>query len=126
MNMKTSLGKSKRRARRQKRVRASIRGTKERPRLNVFRSLRGIYAQIIDDTEAKTLVSASTKNYVKKDGDAGGRTGKTAESYLLGLALAEKAKMKGIKIVVFDRAGYRYHGRIRAVAEGARFGGLEF
>jgi len=94
------------------------------PRLSVFRSLRGMYVQLIDDTMGKTLVSARAIE-VKK-GDAGDRAGKIAVAYGLGKLIAEKAKTAGIVKVVFDRGGYAYHGRVEAVAEGAREGGLQF
>lgn len=121
----THLTKQEKRTRRQVRVRKVIIGSTERPRLNVFRSLAGMYAQIIDDTTQKTLVSAHSKSDAK-EGEAGDRSGKIAISYKLGLALAKKAKEKGISSVVFDRAGYRFHGRVKAVADGARDGGLQF
>ena len=84
-----------------------------------------MYAQLIDDETSKTVISAHTKTDVK-EGDAKGRTGKTAKSYLLGVALAKKAVDAKITAVVFDRAGYRYHGRVQAFADGAREGGLQF
>jgi len=122
---KSKVTKQVKRQKRHARVRAVVIGTAERPRLTVFRSLTGMFVQIIDDTLGKTLVSAHTKTDVKT-GDAGERKGKLAVSYLLGLALAEKAKTAGITTVVFDRGGYRYHGRVQALAEGARDGGLQF
>lgn len=122
---KLALTKQEGRNRRRNRVRKVIIGSAERPRLNVFRSLKGTFAQIIDDNKQVTVVSGHTKTDAAT-GDAGDRKGKLAASYKLGLRIAEKAKEKGITKVVFDRAGYRYHGRIKAVAEGARDGGLEF
>ncbi len=113
------------RRRRHARVRSSIQGTADRPRLNVSRSLRGMFLQLINDDEGKTLVSVNSKKDAAK-GDAGERKGKIAASYLLGLALAEKAKALKIDSIVFDRGGQQYHGRIQAVAEGARDGGLTF
>ena len=109
------------RIKRHKRVRKNISGTAERPRLNVFRSLNHIYAQVIDDTKGVTLVSASSmdKGF---DGNGGNIEGAKA----VGKAVAEKALAAGIKAVVFDRGGYVYHGRVAALAEGAREGGLEF
>lgn len=107
------------------RVRARVTGTAERPRLNVFRSLRGMTAQCVDDTAGRTLFGMRAEDAGKK-GDAGDRKGKTAEAYLLGKAIAEKAKAANITRVVFDRAGYAYHGRVKALAEGARDGGLNF
>lgn len=115
----------KRRAR-QARVRARVAGTAKRPRLNVFRSLSGIYVQLIDDSTGKTLASASSQKLAVSRYEVGERKGKTALAYALGLAIAEVAKTKQITSVVFDRAGYKYHGRVRAVAEGARAGGLNF
>jgi large subunit ribosomal protein L18 len=113
-----------RRARRQRRVRAKVKGTAERPRLNVFRSARHIFAQIIDDAKGHTLVAAST---LDKDIRAQAATLiKTAESKAGGKLLAQRALVKGLKQVVFDRGGYQYHGRVKALADGAREGGLEF
>ncbi len=112
------------RARRHKRVRATITGTATRPRLNVYRSLVHIYAQLIDDATGTTLASASTV-----DGDLRTQmTGKkkAEQAKLVGQAVAARAQAQGVKSVVFDRGGYRYHGRVKAVAEGAREGGLEF
>ncbi len=109
------------RLKRHRRVRKNISGTAQRPRLNVFRSLNHIYAQIIDDTKGVTLVSASSmdKGFA---GNGGNKEGAAA----VGKAVAEKAIAAGIKSVVFDRGGYVYHGRVAALAEGAREGGLEF
>ena len=109
------------RVRRHQRVRKNISGTAERPRLNVYRSLNHIYAQIIDDTKGFTLVSASSMD---KDFTANG--GNIEGAKAVGNAIAKKALEKGIKAVVFDRGGYIYHGRVAALAEGAREGGLEF
>ncbi len=123
--MNKILTKIQKRYLRRRRVRSRVYGTSLRPRLNVFRSLRGMYVQLIDDENGKTIVSVNAK----KDADvklAGERKGKVAVAYSLGLALAKKAQEKNIKQVVFDRAGYKYHGRVKAVAEGARDGGLEF
>jgi large subunit ribosomal protein L18 len=105
------------RARRHARVRAKVAGTPERPRLVVFRSHKHIYAQIVDDAAQRTLLSVS---------DAGIAGKKAEKSTAVGKLVAEKAKAAGITKVVFDRAGYRYHGRVKAVADGAREGGLEF
>lgn len=110
---------------RTRRVRTRIRATADRPRLAVHRSLRGMYAQIIRDEEGKTLVAVHSKT-ASLTGDAGDRVGKTAESYLLGKELAKNAKAVGISTVVFDRGSYRYHGRVKAFADGAREGGLVF
>ena len=109
------------RLKRHKRVRAKISGTPERPRLNVFRSETNIYAQIIDDVAGKTLVSASS---LDKAFDGRGSNCEGAKK--VGLMVAERAKAAGITTVVFDRGGYVYHGRVAALAEGAREGGLEF
>ncbi len=109
------------RLRRHERVRKNISGTAEKPRLNVFRSLNHIYAQIIDDTKGITLVSASSLDKAF-DGNGGNIDGAKA----VGKLVAEKALEKGIKTVVFDRGGYIYHGRVAALAEGAREAGLEF
>ncbi len=112
------------RLRRKKHVRKKVFGTPERPRLNVFRSLRHIYAQVIDDTVGHTLVAASTLDPEIREQMAGLR--KTDQARLVGKVLAARALEKGIKKVVFDRAGYKYHGRVRALADGAREGGLDF
>ena len=109
------------RLKRHKRVRGKISGTPECPRLNVFRSETNIYAQIIDDVAGKTLVSASSLDKAFK-----GRGSNIDGAKKVGLMVAEKAKAAGITAVVFDRGGYVYHGRVAALAEGAREGGLEF
>jgi large subunit ribosomal protein L18 len=109
------------RVRRHLRVRKKISGTPARPRLVVNRSARHIFAQIVDDTAGKTLASASTLD-VSVRAEAGD---KTAKSKLVGQLLAERAKAAGIESVVFDRGGYQYHGRVAALADGAREGGLE-
>lgn len=110
------------RARRKLRVRKNISGTQERPRLNVFRSAKHIYAQVIDDVTGVTLAAASTLG--KSAGELSGD--KSDKAAHVGKRLAEVCKSKEITTVVFDRNGYRYHGRVRAVAEAARAGGLEF
>ena len=109
------------RLKRHKRVRAKISGTPERPRLNVFRSETNNYAQLIDDVSGKTLVSASS---LEKDFAVEGT--KTDAAKQVGRNIAERAKAKGIENVVFDRGGFVYHGRVQALAEGAREGGLQF
>ena len=109
------------RLKRHKRVRGKISGTPERPRLNVFRSETNIYAQIIDDVAGKTLVSASS---LDKAFEGNGSNCEAAKK--VGLMVAERAKAAGITTVVFDRGGYVYHGRVAALAEGAREAGLEF
>jgi large subunit ribosomal protein L18 len=113
------------RKRRHVRVRAKVAGTQQRPRLNVFRSSAHIYAQVIDDLAGHTLVAACDleKELVEKLGD--GAT-KTARAKAVGELIAERAKAAGIEAVVFDRGGFLYHGRVRAVADGAREGGLQF
>ncbi len=112
------------RKRRHKRVRKKVHGTPERPRLNVFRSLNHIYAQIIDDEAGVTLVSASTIDRELRPKMQG--LTKTEQARLVGKAIAERALAKGITKVVFDRGGYKYIGRVKALAEGAREGGLQF
>src|ERR1051325_6772085 len=110
-----------RRARRHLRVRKRGGGTAARPRLVVFRSSKHIYAQVVDDDKGVTLVGAAdTSEGIQVEG-----TGKTAKSHALGRLIAARAKEKGIARVVFDRGGYQYHGRVKAVADGARKGGLE-
>jgi large subunit ribosomal protein L18 len=109
-----------RRERRHKRVRKGIFGTAERPRLVVLRAHRGIAAQLVDDGEGKTLAAAS---WLDKKGAKGGKTEQAAE---VGKLLAANAKKAGIERVVFDRGGYLYHGRVKALADAAREGGLEF
>jgi large subunit ribosomal protein L18 len=109
---------------RHQRVRAKIKGTAKRPRLSVFRGIRSMNLQLIDDENSKTLFSANTNKI--KDGDTGERSGKIAKSYLAGKLLAEQAKKAKIEEVVFDRGGYKYQGRVSAAADGARDGGLKF
>lgn len=112
------------RARRHARVRKNLAGTAARPRLNVFKSVSSIYAQIIDDQSGRTLVSASTVDRELRDQVKGKK--KSEQAKLVGQAVAERAKSKGIQTIVFDRGGYRYIGRIKALADGAREGGLQF
>jgi large subunit ribosomal protein L18 len=112
------------RERRHRRVRAKLSGTAERPRLAVFRSLEHVYAQIIDDIAGNTLVAASTLDAEVKD-KIGGKT-KSEEATIVGQVVAERAKAKGIGAVIFDRGGFQYHGRVKALADGARAGGLQF
>ena len=119
--MVKSFDKNAQRVKRHTRVRGKISGTPERPRLNVFRSNANIYAQIIDDVNGVTLVSANT---LEKEFE--GATGNCEAAKKVGAVLAERAKAKGISEVVFDRGGYVYHGRVAALAEGAREAGLEF
>ena len=115
----STLTKREARLRRHRRVRGKIAGTAERPRLLVFRSNRGISAQLIDDESGRTLAAASWKG-VSADGS------KTDQATAVGKALAEAAKKASIETCVFDRGGYLYHGRVKALAEGAREGGLQF
>jgi large subunit ribosomal protein L18 len=112
------------RLRKHERVRKKVKGTPERPRLNVFRSLKNIYVQVIDDTTGTTLVSASSLDEAIKGKIAYGGNKEAAKE--VGKLIAQKAIEKGIKQVVFDRGGYLYHGRVAELAEGAREGGLEF
>jgi len=113
------------RKRRHVRVRAKVNGTPVRPRLNVFRSSAHIYAQVVDDTKGHTLVSASDLEQDVKDAAGSGAT-KTARAAAVGKVIAERAKAAGITSVVFDRGGFLYHGRVKAVADSAREAGLEF
>jgi len=114
-----AFNKEKRRLRIRRGIRQRISGTKERPRLSVYKSNKGIYAQLIDDDSGHTLASASSKEL--------GKTGITVPiSKDVGKKLAEKAVASGIDTVIFDRSGYLYHGRVKALADGAREGGLKF
>lgn len=122
--MSTNKSRSNARVRRHTRVRKHLSGTPERPRLNVFRSVAEIYAQVIDDEAGRTLVSASTIDHELRAKAAGLK--KTEQARLVGKALAERARANGIQKVVFDRGGYRYIGRVKALADAAREGGLEF
>jgi large subunit ribosomal protein L18 len=120
-----------RRSRRKQGIRKEIFGMPDRPRLSVFRSLNHVYAQVIDDLTGKTLVSASTRDKTFKPessnaGNSNTEGGKTAEAVAVGKLLATRAKEKGVSKVVFDRNGYLFHGRIKALAQGARDGGLQF
>lgn len=120
MKNKKLLGRLKRK----RRVRGRIRGTPERPRLSVFRSLKHIYAQVIIDTEGKTLAHASTLSPELRETLK--NTGNVEAARKVGELIAKKCLDKGIDKVVFDRNGYKYHGRVKALAEGARAGGLQF
>jgi large subunit ribosomal protein L18 len=122
--MAKNKSRSDARERRHKRVRSRIAGSPERPRLSIYRSLSEIYAQIIDDKAGQTLTSASTLDHELRTTVDGLK--KSEQARKVGQALAERAKAKGIKQVVFDRGGYRYIGRVKALADGAREGGLEF
>lgn len=122
--MSKAFARNLSRKRRQKRVRKKINGTPERPRLNVFRSLKNINVQVIDDLNGHTLVAASTLEPAIKDKlDS---TSNCEAASVVGKAIAEKCKEKGINEVVFDRSGYQYHGRVKALADGAREAGLKF
>jgi len=110
------------REKRHRRVRATVEGTPQRPRLNVFRSVKHIYAQVIDDSQGHTLAAAGSLDKELREG-----TGtKTAEAQAVGRLVAERAKAAGITQVVFDRGGYQYHGRVKALADAAREAGLDF
>jgi large subunit ribosomal protein L18 len=112
--------KPQRRLRRRRRVRAKVRGTAERPRLSVFRSNRGVFAQLIDDDAARTLVAVAwTEPELRK-------LESMEQAKRAGGLLAERAKQAGLETCIFDRGGYQYHGRVKALAEGAREGGLRF
>jgi large subunit ribosomal protein L18 len=117
-----AFGREEQRERRRRRVRAKVSGTTSRPRLNVFRSIEHISAQLIDDTKGHTLAAASSLEKSVREM----KSKKIDEATAVGKLIAERALAKNVKKVVFDRAGYRYHGRIKAVADGAREGGLEF
>lgn len=121
--MINKIDKNKARLRRHMRVRKKINGTTERPRLNIFRSSKHMYAQIIDDTNGVTIVAASTLDNGAKDISNGGNI---EAARLVGQMIAERAKEKGIERVVFDRGGYLYHGRVQALADAARESGLVF
>ena len=115
--MRTPKTREEMRYRRHLRVRKKVTGTTERPRLVVYRSLKHIYAQLVDDASSRTLLTVTDKGFTGK---------KSEKSVEVGKALAARAKEAGFTRVVFDRAGYQYHGRVKAVADGAREGGLEF
>ncbi len=116
----TVLTKPAKRLKRRRRVRAKVRGTAERPRISVFRSNRGIFAQLIDDDSGRTLASV---NWTESELRGLGRMEQAARA---GTLLAERAKAAGVETAVFDRGGYKYHGRVKALADGAREGGLTF
>jgi large subunit ribosomal protein L18 len=116
----TVMTKPQKRLRRRRRVRARIRGSAERPRLSVYRSNRGVFAQLIDDDAGRTLASVSwTEDELRK-------LGSMEQAKRVGQLLAERGKAAGVETCVFDRGGYRFHGRVAAIAEGAREGGLSF
>jgi len=116
----TILTKQQRRLRRRRRVRAKVSGTADRPRLSVYRSNRGVFAQLVDDREGKTLAAV---NWTEPDLR---KLQPTEQAKKAGSLLAERAKKAGVEDCVFDRGGYQFHGRVRALAEGAREGGLKF
>lgn len=120
--MDKSAGKQARRARRRIGLRKRISGTPERPRLAVFKSLNHMYAQVIDDLQGKTLASASSLEKALR----GGKTGNNASAAAVGTSLAERARKAGVEAVVFDRGGFKYHGRVKSLADAARKGGLKF
>lgn len=120
----TNKSRTEGRIRRHRRVRGKVEGTAERPRLNVFRSVAEIYAQLIDDAAGRTLVAASTVDKELREKVKGLK--KAEQAKLVGQAVAERARSKGIQAVVFDRGGYQYIGRVKALADGARESGLKF
>jgi large subunit ribosomal protein L18 len=120
----TRISRNAHRQRVHARVRRKVQGTPERPRLAVFRSLQNIYAQVIDDTASRTIVSASSADKETRKGTKGG--GNIAAAKVVGQAVAERALKNGVTQVVFDRGGYAYHGRVKALAEAARAAGLKF
>ena len=122
--MGTENKRQEARIKRQRRVRKKVQGTSERPRLSVFRSTKHIYAQIIDDTKGHTLVACASTEEAFKNLDK--PESKCSAANMLGKMIAERAKEKGIEKVVFDRNGFLYHGRIKAVSDGAREAGLKF
>ena len=125
MSVNRSEQRRKQRARRHARVRKKVRGTAERPRLVVYRSNRNVEGQLIDDDRGVTLAGVNTR--LNDDSvEVEELSGKVADSYAAGIRLAEIARKAGIEAVVFDRGGYRYHGRVKAFADGARKGGLKF
>jgi large subunit ribosomal protein L18 len=121
--MLTKIGKNAKRGHVHERIRKKLQGTPERPRLNVYRSLNHIYVQVIDDMAGKTIVSASSAEGKKEDRRTGGNV---AAAKTVGKTIAERAKAKGVTKVVFDRGGYIYHGRVKALADAAREAGLQF
>src|SRR5438046_5857415 len=121
--MLTQSSKNANRRHVHERIRKKLQGSAERPRLNVYRSLNHIYVQVIDDLSGKTLVSASTAEGKKEDRRTGGNV---ASAKSVGKVIAERAKAKGVTKVVFDRGGYIYHGRVKALADAAREAGLQF
>ena len=123
---KLKKSRSLQRMRRHFRVRNKVRGSAERPRLVVFRSLKNIEGQLVDDAAHRTLIGLSPLTPELKDFSAEGENRRVEHAYAAGKLLGERAKAQGIDTVVFDRGGYKYHGRVKAFADGARKGGLEF
>jgi len=121
--MLAKISKNQKRGHVHERIRKKMQGSEQRPRLNVYRSLNHIYVQVIDDLNGKTLVSASTAEGKKEDRRTGGNV---AAAKVVGKTIAERAKAKGVTKVVFDRGGYIYHGRVKALADAAREAGLKF
>jgi large subunit ribosomal protein L18 len=121
--MLTKIGKNEKRGHVHERIRKKLQGTPDRPRLNVYRSLNHIYVQLIDDMAGTTLVSACSAEGRKEDRGTGGNV---AAAKAVGKTIAERAKAKGVTKVVFDRGGYIYHGRVKALADAAREAGLQF
>ncbi len=121
--MLTKITKNEKRGHVHERIRKKLQGTAERPRLNVYRSLNHIYVQVIDDLHGKTLVSASSAEGKKEDRRTGGNV---ASAKVVGKTIAERLKAQGVTKVVFDRGGYIYHGRVKALADAAREAGLQF
>lgn len=126
MSKKKLQSRASLRSRRHKRIRKKVFGTSERPRLVVFRSLRNIEGQVVDDHQGRTIVGISTLSGDLKGAGEGDDNARQARAFAAGKMLAERAKEAGVSSVVFDRGGYKYHGRVQAFAEGAREGGLEF
>ncbi len=124
MAVNSSQERRRSRIMRHRRVRRTVAGTQARPRLNIYRSLRHIYAQVIDDSSGRTLVSASSLDHELRGQMSG--LSKKAQARLVGKTLAQRAQQAGVKLVAFDRGGYRYHGRVKELADGSREGGLEF
>lgn len=122
--MATLRSRNALRVRRHDRIRKRLKGSAERPRLSVFRSLHHVYAQVIDDATGRTVVAASTREKAVAEGLKS--LASTAAAQRVGTMLAQRAKEKGVTAVVFDRGGYKYHGRIKALADAARSAGLEF
>ncbi len=121
--MNKNKQKAVRRSRRRIGIRKRVAGTPQRPRLTIYRSLNHIYAQVVDDLAGTTLASASTRD---KAVSVSGGTGNASAAEVVGAAIAERAKKAGVTSVVFDRGGFKYHGRVKALADAARKGGLEF